>query len=119
MLQIHVSIEVLTAHYWNECFWALYVSLPDCNGWTDVERFGNADIDWHQKYLSFEQGVPSHGTLGQVSSRLNPVHFYACLKSFGNKVTGQTAERTGVIDDKPLRRSHVKASGLLALMSVL
>ncbi|MFM7930299.1 MAG: transposase family protein, partial [Pirellula sp.] len=47
-------------------FLTLCASICDAEGWVDVERYGNAKLDWLRKFFPFENGIPSHDTLGRV-----------------------------------------------------
>lgn len=99
-------------------FLTLCATISDCNCWVDVERFGKTRLPWLRNYLPFENGVPSHDTLGRVFSRLDSVPFYAALTSFSNEIAQSVQGQTVAIDGKTLRGSHDLATGKSALHSV-
>ena len=42
------------------------------DGYADVEFFGNNKIDLLKKIIPLQNGVPSHDTIGDLFSRINP-----------------------------------------------
>jgi predicted transposase YbfD/YdcC len=46
--------------------------MSDCDTWEDIVDFGKMKLDWLQKYLPYENGIPSHDTLNRVMSLINP-----------------------------------------------
>lgn len=99
-------------------FLTLCATMADCNGWVDVERYGKINLKWFRKYFPYENGIPSHDTLGRVFSRLDTVEFYACLKSFAYDIVQSLQGKTVAIDGKTLRGSYDLASGKTALHSI-
>ena len=39
---------------------------------TDVEKFGQAKLDWLRKFLPYDNGIPSHDTIGRVLGLVEP-----------------------------------------------
>jgi predicted transposase YbfD/YdcC len=99
-------------------FLTLCASICDAEGWVDVERNGNAKLDWLRKFFPFENGIPSHDTLGRVFSRLDTLEFYAALQSWANEIAGSLRGQTIAVDGKTLRGSHDGANGKSALHSI-
>lgn len=99
-------------------FVTLCACISDACGWADVERYGNAKIDWLRKFFPFEQGIPSHDTFGRVFAQLDTVEFYAALQSWANDIAGSLAGQTVAVDGKTLRGSHDNSRGKSALHSV-
>lgn len=99
-------------------FVALCAAICDCNGWADVERFGNAKLVWLRKFMPFEKGIPSHDTFTKVFARLDTLEFYAALESWAREIAGSLRGQTVAFDGKTLRGSHDKARGKSALHSV-
>lgn len=48
-------------------------SICGADGWTEIERFGQAKEDWLRTFLELPNGIPSHDTFGRVFSQLDPV----------------------------------------------
>lgn len=99
-------------------FLTLCACISDAQGWVDVERYGKAKLDWLRKYFPFENGIPSHDTLGRTFSRLDTIEFYAALQSWANEIAGSLKGQTVAIDGKTLRGSYDRASGKSALHSI-
>ena len=44
-----------------------------------VELFGKSKVAWFQTFLELPGGIPSHDTLDDVFSRLDPAQFQDCF----------------------------------------
>lgn len=79
-----------------------------CEGWEDLEEFGEAKLPLLQKYLPYEHGIPSDDTLRRFFRMLDPVafeeRFVAWVRSFQQEMS-QIA-----IDGKTVRHSFDTAS---------
>jgi len=64
--------------------------------------FGNAKLEWLRQFLPYENGIPSHDTLGRVLGMLNPD---ALEQMFASWMAATSAAVEGVvaIDGKTLR----------------
>lgn len=91
--------------------------LCGADDWVAIEAFGNSQFEWLSQYLSLENGIPSHDTLGRTFAVLNPEQFN---QSFVNWMQAVSQIVTGVIalDGKQLRRSHDKGVGKEAIYLV-
>lgn len=82
--------------------------------WVDVERFGNAKVEWLRTFLALPNGIPSHDTFGRFFALLDPVQFQRrfieWVRAVHEQVTGVVA-----IDGKTARRSHDRAKGKSAI----
>lgn len=81
------------------------------NHWTDVERFGNAKINWFQKYVTLEHGIPSHDTFSRVFARLDTDQFFSCLQNWIHSLDLDMKGEAVAIDGKTLRHSFDNATG--------
>jgi len=99
-------------------FVTLCATICRADGWADVERFGKAKLAWLRRFLPFEQGVPSHDTLGRVFSRLDSVEFYLAMQGWMNEVSGALKGETVAFDGKTLRGSFDSGSARSAIHSV-
>ena len=73
-------------------FLTLTATLCGANSWADVERFGNAMIDWFGRYARFKIGIPCNDTPGRVFSRLDTGEFLAAMHHWVDRLTvGQFA----------------------------
>lgn len=76
--------------------------MSGVNHLTAIEEFGNAKLEWLRQFLHYDNGVPSHDTLGRVLGRLNPD---ALEQMFASWMAATSAAIEGVvaIDGKTLR----------------
>ena len=92
-------------------FIALCAAICGCDAWTDVESFAKQKIGWLRKFLTLENGVPSHDTFSRVFNALNEDQLCSALTRWlallGKNPKGQHI----AIDGKSLRRSFDSASG--------
>ena len=79
--------------------------IAGCDGWDDLELFGETKLDYLQLYLPFKHVAPSDDTLRRFFRALDPACFEACflewIKSFQLNLTTQVV----AIDGKTSRRS--------------
>jgi len=47
------------------------------NSWIEIENYGNAKLEWLEKFLVLPTGIPSHDTFGSVFARLKPEQLQA------------------------------------------
>jgi predicted transposase YbfD/YdcC len=78
--------------------------------WNDIEEFGIEKEEWLKKYLTLENGIPSHDTLARVFSILDPNAFQKCFLSWIKSIRKITKNEVVAIDGKAVRRSHNKNS---------
>ena len=53
-------------------FLALFAALQGIESWRGIELLGNERLDFLRKFFLFENGIPSHQTIGRVFSILKP-----------------------------------------------
>jgi len=97
---------------------ALCAAICGANSWADVERFGNAKLEWLLRFLDLPNGIPSHDTFGRVFSRLDTNEFYTCVHNWLVSLKLALKEKQVAIDGKTLRRSFDKAAGKSPLQLV-
>lgn len=88
------------------------------DGWTDVEAFGHAKLDWLKRFLELPSGIPSHDTFGTVFARLNPDEFERCFLGWIQAVSVLLPGQVIAMDGKTLRRSHDRTLGQNAIHMV-
>ena len=79
--------------------------LAGANGWTDVEAFGKAKLDWLRTHFELKYGIPSHDTLGRVFGALDPAMFQQAFIEWTQALADQV-EGVVSLDGKTVRRSH-------------
>lgn len=87
-------------------------------GWVAVEEYGLAKLEWFKKFLTLENGIPSHDTFGRVFSRLNPSKFSECFTNWVQSISEKSEGEIVAIDGKTLRRSFDKKTSKSAIHMV-
>ena len=49
--------------------------ISGCDGWVDIEEYGNTKFDWFKTFLDLPNGIPSHDTFGRIFSLIDPLKF--------------------------------------------
>lgn len=57
-------------------------SLCGCQTYPEMVDFGELKLDWLRKFLPFEEGIPSHDTIGRVLGMLNTKQLEKVLIDF-------------------------------------
>jgi predicted transposase YbfD/YdcC len=96
-------------------FIALCATICGAEGWADVERFGKMKRDWFARFLSLENGIPSHDTFGRLFARLDTQEFQTCVHNWLLNLGLQLKDQGVSIDGKTLRHSFDTATGKSAL----
>lgn len=97
---------------------AICAVICGADGWTAIEKFGEAKKAWLETFLTLPEGIPSHDTLGRVFARLNPEVFQRCFLQWVQGVSQITQGQVIAIDGKCLRRSHDRRLGKDAIHMV-
>ena len=63
----HELIDVL--------FLAITAVISGCEGWEEIEDFGNEKLDWLRQYLPYEEGIPSDDTISRIFQIIEPKEF--------------------------------------------
>lgn len=82
--------------------------IAGCEGWEEIEDFGNERLDWLKKYGEFEFGIPSHHTIARVVSAVNPKQFQKCFIEWMQACHQATNGEIIAIDGKTARGSYDK-----------
>ena len=67
-----------------------------------IEGFGEEKLEWLRKFYPFKFGIPSHDTLGEFYSRLEPKEFSKCLIQFTESIASQDT-RVIALDGKTVK----------------
>lgn len=77
----------------------------------EIKDYGNAKIDWLERFLHLPSGIPSHDTFNRVISMLDPTElndsFIAWTKSIAELTDGEVVD----IDGKCMRGSSDDGTG--------
>jgi len=96
-------------------FTVLYASLLGVESWRGVELVAKERIDYLKKFFPFQEGIPSHQTIGRVFSLLKPKAFESLFKNWMAIVCTSHTENHIALDGKTLRGSFDKAASQKAL----
>lgn len=86
--------------------------------WVNVEYFGKSKEEWLKTFLELPHGIPSHDTIGNLFSRLNPQQLQESFLNWIHSLVEITGGEIISIDGKTLRRSHDKKNGKKAIHMV-
>lgn len=89
---------------------ALCGTIAGADSWADIERFGHERLAWLRTFLTLENGIPSHDTLGRVFARLDPAQLVTCIQQWLEAI-GREIGKQIAIDGKTLRGSFDTAAG--------
>lgn len=92
-------------------FISLCAVICGAEGWNEIEDYGNAKIDWLEKFLRLPNGIPSHDTFSRVISMLDSKElndsFVAWTKSAAELTDGEVV----AIEGKCMRGSSDEGTG--------
>ena len=83
-------------------FLTLSGAVSGCNTWEAIAEFGRLKLDWFRKYFPYEDGIPSHDTLGRFFSAFDREKFANFFMEFTQKLA-QEDSRVIAIDGKTVR----------------
>lgn len=95
-------------------FTSLCAVICGAESWYDIEDFGEARINFLRRFFSYENGIPSHDTLGRFFSLLDPKQFEICFLKWMQALQENIPEFIA-IDGKTLRRSFDKSGNKSAI----
>jgi predicted transposase YbfD/YdcC len=88
----------------------LCATLAGMEDFVEIVLWGRERLDFLRRFLPYERGVPSHDTLGDVISALDPELFKACFLAWVEGLRDQEPEIIA-IDGKTSRRTHARSKG--------
>src|SRR5258706_8127886 len=53
--------------------------LAGCEGWVEIEKFGEAKLNLLRRFRPYKDGTPSHDQLGDIFSALDAEQFQGCF----------------------------------------
>lgn len=89
------------------------------DSFVEIEVFGKNKLNWLKKYVCCpDDRIPSHDTLGDLFSRLNPKEFQQCFINWTSQVCNITEGDLIAIDGKRLRGSYDRHDNKAAIHMV-
>ncbi len=92
-------------------FISLCAVICGAESWNEIEDYGNAKVDWLERFLYLPNGIPSHDTFNRVIRSLDPKElndsFVAWTKSIAELTDGEVV----AIDGKCMRGSSDDGTG--------
>ena len=85
-------------------FLVLSAVVSGVNFLTEVEKFGNAKLEWFRTIVPYKNGIPSHDTIGRVLGMLDPDALEAMFASWMASIA-ESIEGVVAVDGKTLRRA--------------
>ncbi len=89
-------------------FLAITAVISGCEGWEEIEDFGNDKLDWLRQYLPFTEGIPSDDTISRIFQLIEPKEFQSCFASWMKSCCEMTHGSVIAIDGKTLKGSFNK-----------
>src|SRR3954447_19780281 len=97
----------------------LCATLAGANDFVAVRLWGEQALPFLRRLLPYEDGLPSHDTLGDVMNALDPELFKECFLGWVETLRSSPSEADGpeiiAVDGKTSRRTHNRAKGREAL----
>src|SRR3954447_25576194 len=97
----------------------LCATLASANDFVAVRLWGEQALPFLRRLLPYEDGLPSHDTLGDVMNALDPELFKECFLSWVEPLRSSPSEADGpeiiAVDGKTSQRTHNRAKGREAL----
>jgi predicted transposase YbfD/YdcC len=82
--------------------------------WTEIEEFGESKRGWLSKFLSLEQGIPSHDTFRRVFSLLPAEVFETQFRHWVEQTFSVQRQQVIAIDGKTVRGAGLRALHLVS-----
>jgi predicted transposase YbfD/YdcC len=103
------------AHRLNEILLlCVCATIAECDSFDAISAWGQAHLEFLQRFLPFDWGVPSGRWLNLMMNRIDPVLFAACFMDWVLACWPEPLDAIA-IDGKTVRRSHDRAKGRAAL----
>lgn len=99
-------------------FLTLCAVISGCQGWADIEDFGESRLAWLQKLGFFALGVPVHDAIARIIARIEPSQLQHCFANWMQAVTVLTDGEVVAIGGKTLCSSYNRKSRRSAIHMV-
>ena len=98
---------------------ALSAVLSGADDWVMICMWGNHKLEWLRQFLPYENGIPSHDTLGRVFGLLDAARFEQCFINWMRSVDGVFEGAEIHIDGKTVRGSRSDPNKAIHIVSAV
>ena len=92
--------------------------ISGAEGWEAIEQFGKDKEEWLKKWITLENGIPSHDCIARVIARIEPTQMTKCFIAWVQGVAELTTGEVVAIDGKTARHSYNRKDKLGAIHMV-
>ena len=94
-------------------------AICGCDSWVEMEEYGKEKEKFLKNNFDFENGIPSHDTIGRVMSMLNPKELHNSLVEWTRVLTKKIMGEVIAIDGKAIQGSSdsFKGKNLITMVS--
>ena len=96
----------------------MFATLADADDWVEIAEFAEVYEDYLKKYISLENGVPSHDTIQRVMGMVSPEalqQLYIKWQGLLDSGEGEALKKIVCIDGKTMRGNKNKGEKPLIL----
>jgi predicted transposase YbfD/YdcC len=86
-------------------------------GWSDIEDFGEGNLDWLRQYLPYENGIPTRHNIAKIIRAVVPETFIDALVQWANVRRTTQGKPLIAVDGKDVR--GVQRSGKASPLSIV
>ncbi len=98
----------------------MFATLADADDWVEIAEFAEVYEDYLKKYISLENGVPSHDTIQRVMGMVSPEalqQLYVKWQGLLDSGEGESLKKIVCIDGKTMRGNKNKGEKPLHIVS--
>ncbi len=99
-------------------FLVISATVSGWTHWTDIQLFGEENLNWLRKFFPYKAGIPWHSTLGRLFARLDNEAFGEYFIEWISTLSNLTEGEVVAIDGKRMRGSYDKSVNKSALHMV-
>jgi predicted transposase YbfD/YdcC len=86
-------------------------TIAKCDGWEEIEEYGERKEAFLRGFLELPNGIPSHDTFNRVFAILDPLAWQSCFMKWMQGMSQLSANKLVNIDGKTLRASKSSGTG--------
>lgn len=87
-------------------FLTICAVVSGAEDWVNISEFGKNQQDWLGQYLPYQNGIPSHDTLGRIFEHLDSSEFENNFIQWTEQISQLTKGQVIAIDGKTVRGSY-------------